>query len=286
MNRLHNQMATWRQDIALVARERINAVRAIKADTASSLQAYGQERSAMATALRADLHAERVNRTADVLEIRDNANQFSQNFRQDHADMGAALRQSLLASRDSVVNAVESLCIEFTQERQQFAKAHRAMASAQGKALAKDRQDRSGAVTAMMQSFNKAHRQMAAIQTGSLTQARQQRSQALLELMRSFHPALHNYQRAAVPVSVGAFSWPVGALTDAAAVLALPHEPVLSMTSDVQAAPEIQMQAASETQQDAQQPHEAEGNEAEGNEAEGNEASHHLHHKLGKGKKK
>ena len=195
MTRLHNQVATLMQGIASVARERVSAVRAIKAATASALQSYDQERNAMANALRAGLEADRLSRSAEVLEIRDNANHMSQEFRQGHAHMGAALRQSLLESRASVVNAVQSLCMEFTEERLQFAKAHEKMARAQGKALAKDRQDRSGAVAAMMQSFNTAHRQMASTQRGSLTQARHQRSHALLELMRSFHPARTGQRR-------------------------------------------------------------------------------------------
>ena len=232
MNNLQTQMATLMQNIASVASERKKAVRDIKAQTASSLQAFDAERTAMAAALRGGLASDRMCRCAEVLELLDNANKMSQGFRKDHEVMGVALRQSLVESREFVVNSVKSLCIEFTQERHEFAKGHRQMAQAQGKALAKDRLDRSNTVTALMNAFNSAHLNMATTQSASLAQCRRNRSHSLLELMHGFHPArrgmltvlapvvvslpaaVAEVEREAAEEPIAAFNWPATPLAD------------------------------------------------------------------------
>ena len=186
MNNIRKHMASLAPGMALAARERVQAVTEIKAQTASSLRSFAAERQQMAKTLRSDLSADRVNRSAEVLDLLQNAEAMSEGFRLEHCDMGQALRESLAESKEAVASSVASLFKEFSKDRADFAKSLRRMAKAQGTELAKDRRDRSHAVTQLIRSFTKAHHQMAKLQSAGLAKARRDRSHLLAELMQSF----------------------------------------------------------------------------------------------------
>lgn len=187
MKDLRSPMTSLMQDIADLAIERKKAVSDIKAQTASALLTFERERLAMAGTLKAGIVTDRMNRSAEVHEIRHSANKMSHEFKQDHLRMGQNLRKSLVESREFVVDTVSSLCVEFTKERVAFSKFHRKMAKAQRKALRKDCLDRSRAVAELMNSFSNAHQEMAIAQRNSLINGRQERSHAVLEMMKGFH---------------------------------------------------------------------------------------------------
>ncbi len=187
MDNLRNQMAALVQGIATSARERERVIGEIKGQTANMLRAFGRERTAMASALKTSLAADRMSRSADVLAICDNTSTMCDGFRQDHVRMRRSLRQGLDQSREAVVSAVASLRVDFDKERVAFAKSYRHMVKAQHADLTKDRRDRSNAVAALMKGFAKAHHHMAKAQHAELTKERRDRSHTVAELMQDFH---------------------------------------------------------------------------------------------------
>ena len=188
MSLIHKRMATsLAPGMTSATRERERAVAEIKAQTADALRSFENERMAMAKALKIELAADRLNRSAEVLEIRDNASAMSQDFRQEHQLMRNSLRQTLVDSKQAVSSSVAALFAEFSSDRADFTKALRRMAAAQGAELARDRRERSHAVAQMMRAFTKAHHQMAKVQWAGLAECRRDRSHSLAELMQGFH---------------------------------------------------------------------------------------------------
>lgn len=211
-------------------RERERAVAEIKAQTAQALRNFETERLAMARALQIECAADRLNRSAEVLEIRENASALSQGFRQEHGQMRRALRQTLVESRQGVASAVAALFHEFGTDRVDFARTLRRKAEAQGASLAQDRWERSRKVSQMMLSFAKAHHQMAKAQWTSLAQCRRDRSRSLAELMKRDHGTRADMAVKNLP-------------------RALPAAPVARLTTDLfkPAAPSAFVQAAPQT---------------------------------------
>lgn len=186
MNNLRHQKAALAQGNANLADERKKVVGNIKAQTNKMLHAFRRERMAMAKTLKSELAADRMNRSAEVLSIRDNAIKMGTGFLQDHALMRHGLRQRLLESREDVMTSVASLLVDFSEDRAAFSKAHDLMTKAQCEALTKDRRNRSRGVAELMRSFTKAHRHMAKTQRAGLVKERRDRSRAVVELMRHF----------------------------------------------------------------------------------------------------
>src|SRR3990167_5527390 len=187
MSNIRKHMAALVPGIASAASERERVVGDIKLQTANMLRAFVRERRAMVKTLKSELVADRVSRSAEVLAIRDNASEMSNGFRQKHVLMRHSLRQSLVESREAVATSVASLCVGFSNDRAAFVKALRRMAKAQGAGLAKDRRDRSHAVSELIRSFTKEHRHMAKVQWDGLAKCRRERSHSLTELMQGFH---------------------------------------------------------------------------------------------------
>lgn len=195
MSNIRKHMAVLVPGIAAAASERERVVGGIKLQTANMLRAFGRERRAMVKTLKSELVTDCVSRSVDVLAIRDNASKMSNGFRQNHVLMRHSLRQSLVESREAVATSVASLLVDFSNDRADFAKAFRRMAKAQGAGLAKDRRDRSHAVSELIRSFTKAHHHMAQVQWDGLAKCRRDRSHSLAELMQGFHGSRGNRVR-------------------------------------------------------------------------------------------
>jgi hypothetical protein len=165
----------------------VSAVESMFLDFSKERTDFSAVRRAMVHDLKSGLVDARVNRTATVLEIRDDASEMSRQFRQKHELMSKDLRRSLVESKQSVGAFVAALLVDFSRERNDYSKALRRTAKAQAVSLAKDRRARSHAVFQLMRSFTKEHRHMTKIQRAGLVKCRRARSQALVQLIQSFH---------------------------------------------------------------------------------------------------
>ena len=187
MSNIKKYMTTLMPGIVSAANERERAVGDIKLQTASMLNTFNCERRAMVKALKSELLADRVSRSAEVLTMRTNASKMSSGFRQNHLHMRHKLRQRLVESRESVSLSVASMMLVFSKRRHDFHEAHRHMVNAMCSGLAQGRRERSNAVTDLLQSFARAHRHMAKVQYASLIKARRERSHAVIKLINGCH---------------------------------------------------------------------------------------------------
>ena len=161
MSNLMDQMEVLAQGIVTSARERQLAVGNSVVQTARMLQAFGQERMAMAKDLKSGFAAERAVRSVDVRAMLANANAMCEGFRQDHVRMGRSLRRKLVETTEEVASFVASLRADFAKGRVDFAKAHRHMTKAERAALVKDRVVRSCEVAELMNDFHVSRGEMA-----------------------------------------------------------------------------------------------------------------------------
>lgn len=161
MGNLRDQMEALAQGIATSARERKMAAGVSKAQTASMLQAFGRERTAMAKDLKSGFVADRVSRSANVHTILANTGTMCEGFRRDHDRMGRDLQRKLVRSTEAVATFVASLRADFAKGRADFTQAYGHMTKAQRAGLAKDRRDRFGEVTALMNNLQVSRGEMA-----------------------------------------------------------------------------------------------------------------------------
>lgn len=133
MGNLRSQMEALAQGIATSAREREMAVGDSKAQTASMLLAFGQERAAMRR----------------------------------------GLRRRLVQSTEATADYVVALRTDFSRSRADFNKAYRHMIKAQHAWLSKDRRDRSGNVAELINGFHISHGKMARDLAESLAKSTQ-----------------------------------------------------------------------------------------------------------------
>lgn len=210
--------------VAAHERERVAADR--QAQTTKTLRAFKHDRMKMAKTLKFELASDHASRSAEVLGILGNAKEMSNGFRLDHDLMSANLRQSLVESREAVASSVASLFVDFSKDRVAFSKAHRRMAKAQGAGLAKDRRERSQAVSELIRSFTKAHHLMAKVQWAYLANCRRERSDSLAELMQAFHGSRGHTVRSVAETIVPLPVAPRLVLKPAAPIAAPKREPV------------------------------------------------------------
>jgi sRNA-binding protein len=154
-------MEVLTQGIATSARERKMAAGDSKAQTASMLQAFGRERTAMAKDLKSGFVADCVSRSANVHTILANTGTMRDGFRQDHVRMQRSLRRRLVQSTEAVANSVASLRADFAKGRADFTKAHSHMTKAPRAGLAKDRRGRSGEVAELINNLQVSRGEMA-----------------------------------------------------------------------------------------------------------------------------
>ncbi len=149
-------MAVLLQDIASSTSARTRLVGDIKVQTGQMLRGFGRERRAVAKTLHARLAADRLNRSAEVMALRDEAIKICEDFRVSHVQMGQELRLSLLESRASVIDAVNSIRTETDRKYAEVALSRRRQARDQQAELSSHRIERVQAATDLLRQFHAA----------------------------------------------------------------------------------------------------------------------------------
>jgi hypothetical protein len=222
MNNMRNQMQASVPGMSAAACERARVVGDIKVQTANMLRAFGRERMAMVKALKSELATDRMNRSCNLLAIRQHTNTMCDGFRRDHRGMRRTLRKSLSESTQSVVNYVATLRVEVAKERASFSTMFDQMSKTQHAALVQDRQLRSHTVDNLIKGFHVTRAAVAQKLADTLSKSTQGIRAQVLDLRCSIAPMLR--ARAAVvhpaqtapqmPVSLESqsvaepFSWP------------------------------------------------------------------------------
>ena len=147
-------MAVLLQDIASSTSARTRLVGDIKVQTGQMLRSFGRERRAVAKTLHATLAADRANRSAEVMALRDEAIKICEDFRLSHVQMGQALRLSLLESRASVIDAVNSIRTDTDRKYAEVALSRRHRAKDQQVELSSQRTERAQAAADLLQQFH------------------------------------------------------------------------------------------------------------------------------------
>jgi hypothetical protein len=222
MNNMRNQMQASMPGISAAACERAQLVSDIKAQTANMLRSFCRERTAMVKALKSELATDRMNRSCNLLAIRQHTNAMCDGFRRDHRGMRRTLRKSLNESTQSVVNYVAALRVEVAKERANFSRMFDQMSKTQHAALVKDRRLRSRAVDNLIKGFHVTRAAVAQQLSDTLAKSTQGIRAQVLDLRCSVAPMLRSYAAVghpAQPASQGPaslksesvaepFSWP------------------------------------------------------------------------------
>ena len=147
-------MAVLLQDIASSTSARTQLVGDIKVHTGQMLRGFGRERRAVAKTLHATLAADRANRSAEVMALRDEAIKICEGFRLSHVQMRQELRMSLLDARASVIDAVNSIRTDTDRKFAELALSRRHRAKDQQVELLNHRTARVQAAADLLQQFH------------------------------------------------------------------------------------------------------------------------------------
>jgi hypothetical protein len=176
--------------MSAAAFERARVIGDIKVQTANMLRAFGRERTAMVKALKSELATDHMNRSCNLLAIRQHTNAMCDGFRRDHRGMRRTLRKSLNESTQSVVNYVAALRVEVAKERANFSNMFDQMSKTQHAALVKDRRLRSCAVDNLINGFHVTRVAVAQKLADTLSKSTQGIRAQVLELRCSVAPML------------------------------------------------------------------------------------------------
>ena len=222
MNNMRNQMQASMPGMSAAACERARVVGDIKVQTADMLRAFCRERTAMVKALKSELATDRMNRSCNLLAIRQQTNAMCDGFRRDHRGMRRTLRKSLSASTQSVVNYVAALRVDVAKERANFSKMFDQMSKAQHAVLVKDRRLRSHAVDNLIKGFHVTRAAVAQQLVDTLAKSTQGIRAQVLDLRCSVAPMLRMGSAVSQPAQMASqrpdslknqsaaqsFSWP------------------------------------------------------------------------------
>lgn len=212
MNIMKSHMEALVPGIEAAASERARVIREIKDQTANMLRAFGRERVAMVKALKSNLASDRVNRSLEVLALRQDTHKMCDGFQKNHSQMRRVLHKSLVRSRQGIVSYVATLRSEFSRQFRNFSKVQHA-------GLTKDHRARSHVVSDLVNSFHTSRAVMAKELADSLMQSTQDIKAQVSELRwptaepaRTFaSPAvvLAGHSNLSIKPATASFAWPV-----------------------------------------------------------------------------